>query len=139
VNLELLPGGPAEIPRVPPRNDPPPVGRAGPTPLWYAGWVGVGVGVAGAASLGVFAALADGKFRDLRDRCDDTVTGRCPESLRGELQTGYAYQVAANVSIGVAAGALGLGALLVVLGRPRERAPVQVSTDGRSVFVTGWF
>jgi hypothetical protein len=83
---------------------PPPPERKEPFHITVLGWAGLGVGVAGGATMAVFALTAKGDEKDLRATC----APNCASSDRTRIDTKI---LAANV--GMAVGILGLGVAVV--------------------------
>jgi hypothetical protein len=82
-------------------------------------WIAGGVGVAGLATFVISGAIAKSTYDDLQSSCGG---GVCPGSKAGEIASGRAQQVVANVGLGVGLVGLAAGGVLYFLSIPRAPA-----------------
>ncbi|MBL8605467.1 MAG: hypothetical protein JNK72_26285 [Myxococcales bacterium] len=80
-----------------------------------AGFVVLGLGVAGLGAFGVLGNLASNRYNDLLGVC----RGRCPSSRNAEIEEGEQYELMANVALGVGATLAVTGIIMVAAGGPR--------------------
>lgn len=104
-------------------------------------WIGFGVGAVGFIGLAAFGGLASSAFSDIESRCGGAP---CPASEQGTIDSGRTYQTLANVSLGVGVAGVVAGAVLLLVGRPPERAPataprVSLQLGDRALGVAGVF
>ncbi len=85
------------------------------SPLRTAGWVVLGVGLAGAAAFALFGGLALREDADLAERCGEDVGAYCEENDLGTLQL-----LTRTADLGGAVGLAGIatGVVLLLVGRP---------------------
>jgi tetratricopeptide (TPR) repeat protein len=94
------------------------------------GYIGLGVGGAGALGFVAFGLLDRQHFEELEDKCP---AGRCAASSRDVAESGRFYQAAANVSLGVGVVGLVTGTILLLSG---ESASTEVGEQAASSRVT---
>ncbi len=87
------------------------------SPLRTAGWVVLGVGLAGAGAFALFGALALRENADLAERCGEDAGAFCDDGDLGTLQL-----LTRTADLGGAVGLAGIatGIVLLLIGRPEE-------------------
>jgi hypothetical protein len=115
-----------DIPRQPPRPQPPPVDRT-----WT--YVAFGAGGAGLVTFITFGALNQGVYSDLRDVCPNM---RCPASAQDDIDKGRRYQAIANVGLGVAVIGAAVGTILFASSEDASPATLDVARRPRGLSLT---
>lgn len=87
------------------------------SPLRTAGWVVLGVGLAGAAAFALFGALALGEDADLAERCGRDAGSFCEED---DLDTLKLLTRTADLGGAVGIAGIATGVVLLLVGRPDE-------------------
>jgi hypothetical protein len=100
------------------------------------GWVGLGVGVAGAATMTIFAVMANGDANDVRS---SNCAPACPSSQKDSINTKLTV---ANVGMGVGIVGLGVAVVTTVLantGSPKKTGAITVDAGPQSIWLRGSF
>lgn len=133
------------------RTEPPrrmPVERVTGGGVRTAGYVVGGLGVLGVGAFALFGSFASTRFDEVSLACRNT---RCQNNLQeANIDEGETWQLAANVSLGVGAGLLVTGVIMIAVGGPRitveeeeERRTARVTpfvdVAGRTLGVHGAF
>lgn len=97
-----------------------------------AGYVVGGLGVLGVGAFALFGSFASTRFDEVSRACGNT---RCGNALQeANIDEGETWQLAANVSLGVGAGLLVTGVLMIAIGGPR--ITVEEEEERRTARVT---
>jgi hypothetical protein len=100
-----------------------------------AGYAVLGVGVAGWVALIVGGVVSDEKFAELEELCGSAT---CPDDQSDLIDEGRAYELAANIGIGVGAAGTIAGTLMIIFGGPTEE-PASTPMVSASVLPGGGF
>jgi hypothetical protein len=139
---DTVPAPSVQPPPPPPVEDLPPEKTGGGVRV--GGFVVLGLGAVGMGVFGATYAIAQSKYDTLKTNCGGA---RCTDPKYADVvDAGKRMELVSNVSVGVAAAALGAGTLMIIFGGPKAvqrsggtGASVAVSPRGAQIQLAGAF